>query len=621
MTKFYTTVLCAIACFCGALSSYAQDDLKVIVDMDFSKYYDGSRVAVGTDLVAGSSKYSYKLYTDTKWTGSKITAGDGCILVADGGYLESYYLEQSIPANTPIRVTAVIKAADNMGAAQMFLNYSINSNAVGTAYLYDDEWTEVSFINAYASTLGSTAIFKLEPYLAASGIYVKSVKIETSSTFVTPPSTLYFPTDADGTQFTARWAAVTDATGYEIDVYSYSDNGEKVYVVEKEKVTTTSYKVTGLNPSVTYYYVVRTIKGDNISGNSAEIEVVKVLSSIDTPENPVVTAVTDNGFTVSWDAVDEATHYVVAVHEHETLEDDQEAVVFGEDFEGINVGSFSVPTYTGYINDFTKESGWLEQISAKAFAPGMYVLSPYSSAGYLATPAIDLSANNGSVTVVINAAEINYGSYKSGTTFTVDAIDGKETVDTKNVLSTQEVVTDATDFKDYKVELTGCTANTRIRIGYPSGAFKFYIDNLDIMQVVPAGTTIIKQTANVETPETTHTFEYALPADKKVSFTVQSVGRTVSGNSVVPITSKATDHVFVDSESGVESVVTDNGTVNAWKAGSGLIAVNGSSVKVFNTAGSLIYAAEGLTDTNYITLGVKGIVIVVVDGKAVKIAL
>lgn len=620
MKQLYTIYLCVLMVVASAFTAKAQDDLKVIFDIDFSEYYNGVDVAVGTDLI-GSYKSSSLLYKATGWYGSKVTAGDGYVLVADQGSLESPSLGSMIYSSTPIKVTAVIKAASDKGAAQFYVGSSYSPNYMGLAVLYDEEWTTVQMVYGPTTTLSSISIFKMAPFLAAEGICVRSLKMETSSSFVAPPKTVYQPGDADGTKFTARWTAVSGATGYELDVYSYDNDGKKVYFLEKQQTTTTSYTVTGLDPEVTYFFVVRAMKGENVSMDSDEIEVVKVIDSIDIPANPSVASVTTEGFTVQWEPVANADYYVVKLHEHEKMEHAGNATVFAENFDGIiTSGTFASPSYDGYLDDYVKEKGWLELFSSKAFAPGAYVLAPYSGMGYVATPAIDLSSDNGNAQVTLNLAQVNYGTYLSGGKVVVDAIEGDDIV-TTNVLSSAEITIDEKAYKNYTVNLMNCTANTRIRIGFSPDDKRLYIDELTVSQEVPAGTVIVNQVQTVETPKTSHYFEYPASEAKTVSFTVHSVGRTVSSNDIVPINSDPTDHVFVDfTEAGVGNVAVDN-AARAWKAGQGVVAVDGKSVKVYATSGALLYAADGLEGTTFVNLSAKGVVIVVVDGNVVKLAL
>ena len=80
--------------------------------------------------------------------------------------------------------------------------------------------------------------------------------------------------DVTANSFTANWSSVTDAAGYRLDVSTRSSFGTYLPGYQDLDVgNVTSYGVTGLTASTTYYYRLRAY---NISGTSTNSNVIKV---------------------------------------------------------------------------------------------------------------------------------------------------------------------------------------------------------------------------------------------------------------------------------------------------------------------------------------------------------
>ena len=121
----------------------------------------------------------------------------------------------------------------------------------------------------------------------------------TSATFTTPVG------------FTANWAAVINATGYQLDV-SIDNFSSLVTGFNNLTVTTgTSAAVTGLTPATAYQYRVRAAGTSPTSVNSNVITVSTL--SVPAPIAAPATSININGFTANWSAVTSATGYQLDV--------------------------------------------------------------------------------------------------------------------------------------------------------------------------------------------------------------------------------------------------------------------------------------------------------------------
>jgi hypothetical protein len=95
------------------------------------------------------------------------------------------------------------------------------------------------------------------------------------------PTTAIGATNITPTGFTARWDALTGATGYKIDIARLASFGPIVHtsVWDSAVGNVTSFTIAGLKPDTTYFYRVRTISGAGESANSNSIAVSRITSA------------------------------------------------------------------------------------------------------------------------------------------------------------------------------------------------------------------------------------------------------------------------------------------------------------------------------------------------------
>ena len=104
--------------------------------------------------------------------------------------------------------------------------------------------------------------------------------------------------------FTLTWTAVSGATSYDVTVGSNTYN-----------TTTNSYTATGLTASTTYSSSVRSNCASGSSAYSASINTTTADAPAvcNVPTGLASSAVSQTGFTLTWDAVSGATSYDVRV--------------------------------------------------------------------------------------------------------------------------------------------------------------------------------------------------------------------------------------------------------------------------------------------------------------------
>lgn len=456
-----------------SLSATAQSDITVVLDQNFDAFTEGSEDNPAT--VDISSYSSNKLRnTLPGWTGSRVYEAGGCLKIGDGGNLRTATTDMSSGGGN-LRITFRVKTLDDVGAVDVQLGY----NTATTFYLYDNNWTTVEYITSGGR---STSYLTFKPNFVVNGILIDDLKVETSESFLAAPVANQ-PTQADGTSFTALWKSVTGATGYLLNVYT-KDGDTRNYVLQDQAVTGTSYQVTGLDDGKTYYFNVRAVKGDIISAESDEIEVVKVITELEAPVALPATDVSEQGFTANWEAVPDALRYEVYVTRNEVLAQDAVVNVIDEDFSRVTQGTITSVTYPStqeYLDAYTQQPGWYGY--SHCLAAGYMGIAPFSGAGTITTPALDLSNDGGNFTLKVNMVSRNYSGPVDGDKVTVNIYNGDQLVESSEITLTG-------DFADYVVTSDKGNAETYIELSYLNGTDKLFIDYIQVSQQLKAGDTM-----------------------------------------------------------------------------------------------------------------------------------
>lgn len=625
MKRILPIFLTIISLFCFSARA---DEPTILLDQDFSALTDGSienpaDFRFSSDLTSKITSINYA---------NKTASAGGALLIKDGGYV-TFNAFSNLPSYSgcTLKVTAEIKMGDSYGGL-----FAISRNGIGSiiSYLTSDEWTTIT---CYISDFGYSAKLKIEPQMSVTGVFIKSLKVEYSADFIATPEA-YLPNDADGTSFTAQCSRVSGASKYEVDVYTLDANQQSEYFVQNEEIKAAyssanpSKKITGLDPSKTYYYVARAINANGVkSENSEVVEVVRCISEIDTPVATEATNVSKDGFTANWNAVDNATRYQVNYYSTETLSENTNVSMFNEDFSGVNVGTIVSIEYSGQLNDFTKVKGWLNDMS-KTFASGYYVIYPTTSEGKVVTPAIDLSKNDGKFSVIVNAASGSFGNFViNDNTISASIVKGDDIYDLKVIETAETQKISSKDWIDYKFDFTKGDENCKICITYTlkdEDKNKLYIDQIDVIQELQTGSVVEKQLGTVEVSNVTSAdIEVAMDGISDFSYDVIAFGNTVIGSGssaeIGEIGSSNSNRVLVSKDlSSIDNVIEDKTAPKAWKISDGVIGVNGSNVVVSDMQGRIIYNATNNNDSTYtIELNTRGLLIVVVDNNPYKIIL
>lgn len=599
-------VLSAFLCL-SATSLHAEE--TVLIEADFSTLTSGSEDAPEI------FNYSFNFTGFSGWnivTGKTGQAG-GSLYLGDGGSIKSPYITGVSTTNGAIKVTAEVKLNKaDAGIVQLTYGYSNTQQVI----VESADWETVEFFVTPTSASSYSNQVTIAPQWLADGMFVKSIKVAQSPDFLASPD-VNQPTNADGTSFTATWKSVTGATKYFIDVYSYNNAGEKVYFIENQECTGTSYKVEGLDAATTYYFVVRAANETGTSGNSAEIEVVKYLTSLDAPAVALAACDNEGNFTAEWAPVADADSYTITIFRTAKMTEPGEATVFTESFDAFTTGTLSSIEYI-YARHLAalNEPGW--DGYNMGCINGAIAITPYGSDAYIVTPAIDLSANDGKFAVKVNMAANNFGTFYTNEVVsfcTVDA-DGKES-DPVNV------TIDQADFADYTVEFTDGTAATKIKISSASKQ-KIFFDEIAVVQTLPAGSESTSTYLTDTTEATSYTGKVEFADNTSYKLVAVANGRTVSGGEISGISSAASEPVVIEYKSGSTGIDAIDAETTISKAGEGLINITTTkalTVTIYDLNGRNLGTTAVAAGSSTIAVAARGVVVVAAGDKAIKIAL
>lgn len=622
-------ILLVVVAMLATLGLHAQDaaSVKVLLDADFTKVTEGSEESPKTLL-----SYQLSGIVDGISSISGVSAAGGKILVSESSSssltLKSFGASAGLPtAGGTVRITARVKMKDYSGGFQYQPGYS--SSDYVTEYIMEDKVNEWVDVVSYVGNVKSSSSIKMVPFLSVAGFYLESLKVEYSEAFIASP-VAYLPSDYDGTQFKAECSAVSGATKFSADVFSLDADGNRTYFVQGAELkkltafsTSASATITGLDPEKEYYYVAFAETATAKSEESNMVKLIKKVESVAAPNALAATNISDNGFTANWEAVEGAVGYMVNVYSKTILAETQNLAVFNEDFSGITFGSPSSLDFGSGkdLNDYTSSKGWITD-SSKTFAAGYYVIYPFSGPGVLITPAMDLSQCDGKFQFILKGATRDFSSFTaSDDTVTVEILDADD-----NVLESVVKTMDQADIADYTFDFTKGAQNCRLSITFTQAegsSMKLFIDEVTVMQELPAGSVVERQISSNSTEQTSYKVEMTLEEGIDYYYAVIALAETVIGSGssayVGEIESPESEKILVKLvPSAVEEVGVS--TAGAWKSAAGELTVTGRNIVVADLGGVVLLRSNS-EDAQTFTVNHNGVVVVLVDGKNYKFAL
>jgi len=246
--------------------------------------------------------------------------------------------------------------ATNVTFSSFTANWSSVSGAIDYRLDVSTSNTFTTYVPGYQNlSVGNTTTFPVTGLIARTTYYYRvrayngcatspnsNVKnVQTASCTLAAPNAQN-ATNVTFSSFTANWSSVSGAIDYRLDVSA--SNTFTTYVPGYQNLSVgnmTSYNVTGLSASTTYYYRVRAYNGCATSSNS---NVKNVQTTPCTPAAPTTqnaTNVTASSFTANWSSVSGATDYRLDISTSNSFS------TYVPGYQNLSVGNMTTYNVTG----------------------------------------------------------------------------------------------------------------------------------------------------------------------------------------------------------------------------------------------------------------------------------
>lgn len=380
-----------------------------------------------------------------------------------------------------------------------------------------DTWT--TYTVALEGT-GPTTIFNLASSTdfndgKPAGLFIDNVRIFQKVPNIARPVALPH-SGYKGTSFTANWKAVDKAVSYNLSVYSINETQSKVYLLENQSVTGTSYEVTNTESGKTYYYTVTAI---DAAGHESRPATDIMVFDIEAPTISA-TAINEQGaYTASWNAVPSADVYNYYAGYKNVIKENGPVKVVDEDlnnltFDGAealfdpvaNPETFDEEypgRYETWVIQEMKQAGWnaMQYTPCKGYIGidgWLHISNPNELMGSLQSPELELGKNGGKFKLTLSLASEGedmsdwtdeqgnpmFGIYYSRAAVALFNYD--ETVG--DYVQVEMQTKDVTDqWEDYEFNFTKGTDRSLVGVFATRVPCMLFIDNIRLEQEAKAG--------------------------------------------------------------------------------------------------------------------------------------
>lgn len=547
MKKFLSLFMLSFMAFFATAQSA---EVTTVLGENFDAFTEGTEATPGTTDISNYSSGKLK-NTLTGWSGRKVYEAGGKLYVDAGGNLQTPKMD--LTANGGIYRLFLRLRAKSVALVDIYVGYSKKQSL----QIMDSEWHDYQFILEGGR---STDFIKIQPGFVGE-YYIDSIAIEQSPTFVPVPEAMQ-PVVADGTKFNANWTSVASATSYLLDVYTKNQDGTKEYFWQDKEIAPSTRsiqatEVSGLDNTKTYFYTVRAKVGDNVSDFSNEIEVVKVIyGELPAPVAQNASDITTTTFKAHFTESENAEKYEVNLFKATKIEEAGIYPIISENWDKITTGNIATggtlaDNLKEYLDPYTTTPGWYAY--SHRFANGYIGVD---RDGYIVTPEIDLSADQGKGKLKMRIAVLNRGSEVESDSCMVYVYDlNKQDEDPAMI-----PVYLANGFKDVELDFTTGSTRSKILISYSSEDWdrSLWFDSITIEQNLPKDFVKYTPAGKFETTETTVniTVPEAMTDKLEYAYDVTAFARTVDSyeREIYWISSAPSNRIPVKYESAVQDL-------------------------------------------------------------------
>ena len=320
-------------------------------------YLDVSTVSSFASFVSGFNQKDVGNVTSYTVTG---LAGGTTYYYRVSAYLGSKHSSVSNMI-TAVAVPAAPTAtsASSIGGTTLDANWNAATGATGYYLDVSTSSSFTSFVAGFNNKDVSNVITYTVTGLSTSTVYYYRVRAHdaggtgansnTVSALTGPAApTATAATTITNTTLNANWNTVAGVSGYRLDVATNIGFTTFVFGFNNKDVgNVTSYPVTGLNGSVTYFYRVRAYNASGVSLNSGTITTTTSPDPSAPPICVAATALTQTSFSANWNSVVGATGYKLDVAT------DFGFANFVSGFQDLNVGNVLTYSVTGLAKGTT----------------------------------------------------------------------------------------------------------------------------------------------------------------------------------------------------------------------------------------------------------------------------
>lgn len=423
-------------------------------------------------------------------------------------------------------------------------------------------------------------------------------------------------TDFTADSFVANWAAVEGADSYLVDVYYMAVDetvppnqmGQRPMIrkdnLTGQKVTTNSYKVTGVDPQYTYYYNVRAVKGDKESYHSVDQEV----SGLSAPELQTVSDLTADHYVASWSEVPSAGRYFYMAYHDRRVYTGSEVTLIDEDFTGVKDLEGNE---TGWSVDNPPTGSYAKAYPTDLNMPGweMYSYAPctdyvgfdgwqfinHGASASMQAPELDLSHGDGVVDVSVSlygAYDLTSNQFPQAALALFNYNEETERYEQADLVyvAEEEQKPIINQWQDYSVQLRNGSKRSIIALFAVKGPEYLFVDNFKVTQYFNKGESYLAPYFGEPLHDGT-SITVSVPTHLQQDALYHRV-RAVKANDKGLIMSSFSKMDEIRKATAVSQLVLTEPSAKMIEGVLTIVNPNGDSVQVYDVTGRVLYSSE-----------------------------